>query len=102
MIPLGCGSIRAGRVQLKSRRKGVIFSDASRSNCTLRFSATPFELGTESATLMRTDSGVLTGPPLVDRSGYRLVTRAGDSIVSLRFPSLVDQSGVPPQVEQCL
>ena len=51
---------------------------------------------------MRTDSGVLTGPPLVDRGGYQLVTRDGDSINSVRVPTLVDLSGGYPQVEQCL
>jgi hypothetical protein len=89
---------------LLSERNGdiLIISRGSYNYCTLRYGAEPFKLGTEQARLMRSDSGLLTGPPLVDGAGYLFVTRSGSAVASTRVTTLVDQYGGYPDVAACL
>lgn len=100
----GTATTSWNKTWLMSERNGNVLavSKGPSTYCSLRFGATPFKLGTEAATLKRTDTGLLTGPPLIDGAGYLFVKRSGSAATSTRVTTLVDQSGGSPNIATCL
>jgi hypothetical protein len=100
----GTATTSWNKTWLVSERNGNILavSKGPSTYCSLRLGATAFKLGTEAATLLRTDSGLLTGPPLIDGAGYQFVKRSGSAVSSTRVATLVDQSGGSPNIATCL